>query len=321
MTVNAEISEHNRRIEQMLKRLCGTAMLDALDDPKTSEVMLNPDGKLWVERFGSPMTQIGTITPSEAQSILETVAGYHALEITQANPVLECVWPLDGSRFEGLLPPIVQNAAFSLRKRAVAIFTLDEYVSSNVMTEDQRATIVKAVTEKKNILVIGGTSTGKTTLVNAILREMTDQNEFERIITIEDTAELQVNAQNFTSLYTSFSVTMTRLLIATLRLRPDRICVGETRGPEALDLLMAWNTGHPGGCATLHANSAMDGLKRLSTLVSMNPFAPRIIEPLIGSAVDIVVFIARTKQGRRVEQILEVKEFDERTGIFNTKII
>lgn len=312
------ISEYDLRLRDILQDLCGPTMLAAINDPKTSEVMLNPNGTLWVERFGEPMSQIGTVLPHVAQSILETVAGFHRREVNNLAPVLECTWPMDGSRFAGLLPPIVQNAGFSLRKRAVAVFTLAEYVAAGIMTERQYETISNAVTTKFNILVVGGTSSGKTTLVNAILREMTDQTPSARIITIEDTPELQINAVNYQSLYTSGAVNMTQLLRATLRLRPDRICVGETRGAEALDLAMAWNTGHPGGAATIHANSAIDGLTRMSSLVSMHPNAPRNIEPLIGAAVDIAIFITRTNTGRRVNQILRVEEFDEKTGQFVT---
>jgi type IV secretion system protein VirB11 len=176
------------------------------------------------------------------------------------------------------------------------------------MTPEQKQQLCDAIANHRNILVIGGTGSGKTTLVNALIHELTDQFPDERIVIIEDTGELRCVAKNYLQFHTTPDRTLTDLVKHSLRCRPDRILVGEVRGPEALDLLMSWNTGHPGGIATLHANSAEAGLTRLSTLVSMNPFAPREIGPLIAEAVDIVVHIARTDKGRVVREVLEVKQ-------------
>jgi P-type conjugative transfer ATPase TrbB len=166
------------------------------------------------------------------------------------------------------------------------------------MTAAQRATLTAAIQAHRNILVIGGTGSGKTTLVNAIINAMVEFDPAERVFIIEDTGEIQCAAENFVQYHTSLEVTMTMLLKTTLRMRPDRILVGEVRGPEALDLLMAWNTGHEGGAATLHANNAKAGLDRLAMLISMHPDSPKPIEPLIGEAVQVVVHIARTPEGR-----------------------
>lgn len=178
------------------------------------------------------------------------------------------------------------------------------------MTLAQCEAIKKAVREHRNILVIGGTGSGKTTLINAIIAYMVEHNPHERVFVIEDTGEIQCSAKNFVQYHTTIEVTMTDLLKTTLRMRPDRILVGETRGAEALDLLDAWNTGHPGGAATLHADSAYMGLNRLKSLVTRNKQAPAEIEPLIGEAVHVVVSIARTPEGRRVQEILEVSGYE-----------
>ena len=305
--------EHNsikERAKKKLERDMGPELLAALNDPKTVEIMLNADGKLWLERLGEPMKCIGTLRVAQAQAIIETIAGYHGKEVTRSKPILEGELPLDGSRFAGQLPPVVPAPTFAIRKKAVAIFTLDQYVERGIMTAPQREALIAAVRAHRNILVIGGTGSGKTTLVNAIINEMVIQDPTERVFIIEDTGEIQCAAENYVQYHTSIDVNMTALLKTTLRMRPDRILVGEVRGEEALDLLDAWNTGHPGGAATLHADSAQEGLVRLKSLVSRNKSAPSEIEPLIGAAVHVVVHIAKTPDGsRRVQEILEVSGY------------
>lgn len=305
------------RSREKLARDMGETLLTALHDPRTVEIMLNPDGRLWQERLGEGMKCIGNVEPARARAIIETIAAYHGKEAKRTTPILEAVLPLDGSRFAGQLPPVVQNPSFAIRKKAISVFTLDQYVESGVMSPAQRDVIGTAVRQHRNILVIGGTGTGKTTLVNAIIREMTVSHPRERVCIIEDTGEIQCTAENAFQFVTSTEVSMRTLLKTALRMRPDRILVGEVRGPEALDLLMAWNTGHEGGAATLHANNAKAGLDRLAMLISMHPDSPKPIEPLIGEAVHIVVHIARTAEGRRVQEILEVSGF--RNGQYVTK--
>lgn len=298
------------RARLKLERDMGPELLAALHDPQTIELMLNADGWVWIERLGQPMQKLLPLRPAQAQAIIETVAGFHGKEVTRNKPLLEGELPIDGSRFAGQLPPVVTQPTFAIRKKAVAIFTLDQYVSSGVMTPGQRDAIVAAVDAHKNILVIGGTGSGKTTLVNAIINQMVIQNSQERVFIIEDTGEIQCAAENFVQYHTSLDVSMTALLKTTLRMRPDRILVGEVRGPEALDLLMAWNTGHPGGAATLHANNARAGLDRLEMLISMHPDSPSPIQPLIGEAVDVLVHIARTPSGGRgIKEIIEVSGY------------
>ena len=284
----------------------GAELLSYLADPKTVEIMLNADGSVWLEQLGEPMRRVGGLRAAQAQAIIETVAGFHGKEVTHASPLLEGEFPLDGSRFAGQLPPVVPAPTFAIRKRAVAIFTLPEYVESGILSAEQRDVIIEAVRAHRNILVIGGTGSGKTTLINSVINEMVTANPDERIVVIEDTGEIQCAAANYVQYHTSSDVSMTDLLRTTLRMRPDRILVGEVRGPEALDLLMAWNTGHEGGAATLHANNATAALDRLAMLISMHPNAPTPIEPLIGAAVHLIVHIARDSGSRRVREILRI---------------
>jgi len=317
MNERKDFNTIKERAKKKLERDMGPELLEALNDPKTVEIMLNADGKLWQERLGEPMKCIGSMRVAQAQAILETIAGYHGKEVTRQKPILEGEFPLDGSRFAGQLTPVVTAPTFAIRKKAVAIFTLDQYVERGMMIAQQRAALIAAVEAHRNILVIGGTGSGKTTLVNAIINQMVICNPRERVFIIEDTGEIQCAAENYVQYHTSIDVTMTALLKTTLRMRPDRILVGEVRGPEALDLLMAWNTGHEGGAATLHANNAKAGLDRLNMLISMHPDSPKPIEPLIGEAVHMVVHIARTATGRRVQEILEVSGYNN--GQYITK--
>jgi P-type conjugative transfer ATPase TrbB len=296
-----------RQLEK-LRRDLGEVFLAALADPATVEILLNAE----------PLRPIGTMIASRAEAVLRTIAACLQTTITRDKPTIEGELPLDGSRFAGQIPPVVTAPVFAVRKRASRVFTLQQYVDGGIMTPEQKDNLCQAIRAHRNILVIGGTGGGKTTLTNGLIHEVTEQSPDERIVIIEDTGEIQCSAKNYLQYHTSPEVNMTKLVRLTLRMRPDRILVGEVRGPEALDLLMSWNTGHEGGIATLHANNAAAGLARLSTLVSMHPDAPREIEPLIGEAVDVIVHIARTEGGGRiVRDVLEVKNFDRIKQVYN----
>lgn len=310
--IEDDFSTLKERAKRKLERDMGPLLLAALNDPRTVEIMLNADGRLWQERLGEKMKCIGALRAAQSEAIIKTIAGYHGKEVTRGKPVLEGEFPLDGSRFAGQLPPVVPAPTFAIRKRAVAIFALAQYVEAGIMTQAQHDALQAAVRNHRNILVIGGTGSGKTTLVNAIIHEMVACDPGERVFILEDTGEIQCVAENFVQFHTSMEVPMTVLLKTTLRMRPDRILVGEVRGAEALDLLDAWNTGHEGGAATLHANNASAGLSRLRSLITRNDAAPAEIEALIGEAVHVVVHIARTPEGgRRVHEILGIFGYAE----------
>ncbi len=298
------------RARRMIERDMGTQLLQTLRDPSTVEVMLNADGRLWCERLGQGMACIGTVQPARAEAIIKTVAGFHRKEITRHSPYLDGEFPLDGSRFAAQIPPIVPAPTFAIRKRALAVYQLDQYVEQGIMTARQRDVLLSAIRTRRNILVVGGTGSGKTTLVNALIDSMIGLFPQLRMFIFEDTAEIQCRAENCVQYHTTVDVTMAKLLKISMRMRPDTILVGEVRGPEALDLLMAWNSGHEGGIATLHANHARAGLSKLALYISMNQDYPKPIEPLIAEAVQVVVHITRCAAGRRVDDILEVQGYE-----------
>lgn len=287
----------------------GPAIAAALADPSVIEIMVNPDGILRVDRLGEGCIDTHVeLTPAEIERIIRLVASHALTEVHKDSPIVSAELPplgegLAGERFEGVLPPVSTAPCFSVRKAAAAVYTLCDYVTDAVMTPAMAEQLRAAVDGRQNILIAGGTSSGKTTLANALLAEMARSSE--RIILIEDTRELQCAARDHIALRTRAGhVTMADLVRSTLRLRPDRIIVGEVRGGEALDMLKAWNTGHPGGIATVHANSALSALYRLEQLVEeMARAAPR---RLIAEAIDRVVFVSGRGPDRRVEDILAV---------------
>ena len=297
------------RIVTKIKREFGDDILKLLDDPLTIELMLNPDGNLWVEKLGENPFCFGTFTEAKAKSVIASTATILETVVNSEKPILECELPLDGSRFEALLPPVVSAPVFTIRKKASKIFTLDDYVASRVLAPNQKDFILDAIQKRKNILVVGGTQTGKTTFSNAVLDGIAKIDPQHRIIIIEDTSELQCAAKNKVFLRSNIRVSMQDLLKATMRLRPDRIIVGETRGKEALDLLKAWNTGHPGGLATVHASSAKGGLKKLEQLIS--EISSANMAELIAEAVNVVIYMEKTPDGRRVKEIVEVVDYDK----------
>lgn len=302
------------RLRSKLYRDLGPEISCALQDPLTVEVMVNPDGRIWQERLGEAQKPIGQLAPARAEAVLKAMATHLGLEVTRGQPLLEGELPPDGARFAGQIPPIAEATAFAIRVPATRVFSLAEYVEQGSLTTAQLAAIKTAVGERKNILVVGGTGSGKTTLVNAIIGEMTLSSPGDRVIIIEDSREIQCTAENCVQYKTLRGVVSIRDLVRTaLRMRPDRILVGEVRSQDALDLLMAWNTGHNGGAATVHANSAYAGLERLEWLISLNPqVSPHSIPKMIAEAVDVVIYIARTDLGRRVQEVLQVTAHDSR---------
>ena len=308
--MNLDHAERDSRVRLKLTREMGSDIAACLGDPQVAEVMLNPDGQLWVERFGQGMQPFGVMPPSQALAFLSSVAASLHTAITRESPILEGeLGLLDGSRIEGAIPPVVPQPIFAIRKRASVVFTLDDYVSSGILDAAQVQLLHRAITGHQNILVVGGTGSGKTTLVNALIAAMVALCPQDRLLIMEDTSEIQCAAPNQVTLRTSLTVDMTLLLKACMRLRPDRILVGEVRGREALDLLKAWNTGHPGGIATLHANSALAGLTRLEQLIG--EATPTPMPHLIAEAVHLLVYIERTPEGRRVREIVRVHGYEE----------
>lgn len=308
--------QNKERLLDAIRYAFGPEIMSAMGDTKVIEVMLNDDSAIWVDRLGEGMSPLldqegkpVKMMPSQASSLINNVASMLDTTVTINEPVLEGELPLDGSRFEAIIPPVVERPIFTIRKKASLVFTLQDYVKSGIMTMTQADFIRTAVRSHKNILVVGGTGSGKTTLVNAVLHAIAECTPDDRMVIIEDTRELQCSIANKVPLRTTDTVTMQMLLKATMRLRPDRICVGEVRDGAALTLLKAWNTGHPGGAATVHANGALAGLFRIDQLIQEVSNLPQ--RALIAEAVNVILYIERTPTGRKIREIIEVQAYDE----------
>ncbi|MCA1370240.1 P-type conjugative transfer ATPase TrbB [Bradyrhizobium sp. BRP14] len=301
-----QLRSHPRLVRKLQEAL-GDHLCVALDDATVVEIMLNPDGKLFIERLGHGVAPAGEMSSAAAEMVIGTVA--HALqsEVDTDQPIISGELPIGGHRFEGLLPPVVARPAFTIRRRASRLIPLDDYVRTGVMAEYHAATIRSAISARLNIIISGGTGSGKTTLANAVIDEIVKSAPEDRLVILEDTAEIQCAAENAVLLHTSDTVDMARLLKSTMRLRPDRIVVGEVRDGAALTLLKAWNTGHPGGVATIHSNTAMSALRRLEQLTAEASQQP--MHEVIGEAVDLIVSIERTPRGRRVRDVIQVERF------------
>jgi P-type conjugative transfer ATPase TrbB len=305
------LAEQRRALmREKLVRELGPTIMRALENPKVVEIMLNPDGIVWLDVLGEGMQDSGErMKPARAENLLGTIAAMLETTIDRAHPMLQGELPLDGSRVQGVIPPMAAAPLFTIRKRAGMVFSLDEYVANGILDARHAAELRRAVRQRENILIVGSTGSGKTTLANALLEEIAKNAGGEqRVVIIEDTFELQCAAPNTVALHTTDEVDMTGCLRVTMRLRPDRIVVGEVRDHAALALLKAWNTGHPGGLSTVHANSAHAGLMRLEQLMAEH----RDTQPqpaLIAEAVNLLIFITRTPAGRRVTEVVRVCGF------------
>ncbi len=295
---------------RMLRTALGPEIAAWLEEPSVIEVMLNPDGRLWVDRLGAGIADTESrLSAADGERIIRLVAHHVGAEVHALSPRVSAELPDTGERFEGLLPPVVAAPSFAIRKPAVAVFTLGDYVAGGIMTQWQAEALVAAVSAKKNILVAGGTSTGKTTFTNALLAEVAKTDD--RVVLIEDTRELQCAAPNLVSLRTKDGVaTLSDLVRSALRLRPDRIPIGEVRGAEALDLLKAWGTGHPGGVGTIHAGSALGTLRRMEQLIQESVVT--VPRALIAETINVIAVLVRDGTGRRLAELAQVTGLDER---------
>ncbi|MFD1110139.1 P-type conjugative transfer ATPase TrbB [Pseudoroseomonas ludipueritiae] len=285
----------------MLRTALGPAIAGFLGDASVVEVMLNPDGRLWIDRLSEGLSDTGErLSAADGERIVRLVAHHVGAEVHAGNPRVSAELPETGERFEGLLPPVVAAPAFAIRKPAVAVFTLQDYVAAGTMTAEQAEILRQAVADRRNILVAGGTSTGKTTLTNALLAEVSKTSD--RVVLIEDTRELQCSAPNLVAMRTKDGVaTLSDLVRSSLRLRPDRIPIGEVRGAEALDLLKAWGTGHPGGIGTIHAGTALGALRRLEQLIQ--EAVVTVPRALIAETIDLVAVLSGRGSTRRLAEL------------------
>jgi type IV secretion system protein TrbB len=301
-------SEARSRGVRMLRTALGAGVAAWLDDPATIEVMLNPDGRLWIDRLGEGVSDTGErMAATDGERVIRLVAHHVGVDVHSESPRVSAELPETGERFEGLLPPVVAAPSFAIRKPAVAVFTLDDYVAGGIMLAEQAAMLRQSVAARCNILVAGGTSTGKTTLTNALLAEVAGTSD--RIVLIEDTRELQCASPNLVALRTKDGVaTLSDLVRSALRLRPDRIPIGEVRGAEALELLKAWGTGHPGGIGTIHAGSALGTLRRMEQLIQ--EAVVTVPRALIAETIDVIAVLVRDGTGRRLAELARVDGLD-----------
>ena len=307
-------SERARRLRQKLERELGVEIIEALDDPSIVEVMVNGDGRVWLDRLerGVEKTRI-VIVAARVESVLGTVAAVRGLVINADVPILECELPGYDARIEGIVPPVSRAPIFAIRKHSSVVRSLEDYRAAGELDDAHADALRDGIRHRRNVVVCGGTGSGKTTLANALLLEkLRLGSAAQRIVMLEDTLELRCRGENVVSLRTCESANLARLVRATLRLRPDMIVVGEVRGGEALEMLKAWNTGHPGGIATVHANNASAALSRLDQLVQEAgvPSQPQ----LIAEAIDLVVAIERTPTGRRVTEVVRVEGYERANG-------
>lgn len=308
------------RTQNKLKQDLGALVLSALADENIYEVLLNPDGILWVDGYQGKR-EYGVMTSSTAKNLINTVASVSDETVTNKNPSFSGeLWVQINEdfklfRFQAFIPPVVTSPAFAIRKRAGTVIPLQDYVKDEIITHQQEKIIKAAVEQRKSILVIGGTQSGKTTFCNAILDCVARTHPDDRVIIIEDTQELKCNVRDSVTMRSSPSKTMNDLIFDSMRIRPDRIIIGEVRGKEAHSLIKAWNTGHPGGVSTIHANSAESGLLRLEQLIMEAGVAP--VPEAIAEAVNVLVFIQKTnrvKKGRQVTSILQLTGYDKKAG-------
>lgn len=300
---------------RMLRSAMGKSIGAWLADPAIIEIMLNPDGRLWVDRLGDGICETGEhMVPADGERIIRLVAHHVGAEVHGGAPRVSAELPESGERFEGLLPPVVTAPTFAIRKPAVAVFTLTDYTNAGIMSVLEASCLRSAVASKLNILVAGGTGTGKTTLTNALLAQVAKTTD--RVILIEDTRELQCAAPNFVAMRTKDGVaSLSDLVRSSLRLRPDRIPIGEVRGAEALDLLKAWGTGHPGGIGTIHAGSAIGALRRMEQLIQEAVVA--VPRALIAETINLIAVLVRDGTGRRLSELAYVDGLDPATGDYH----
>jgi type IV secretion system protein TrbB len=312
--MQAAASVHDRACYgEMMSRFLGPVVLAGFADDDVTEVYLNPqDGVVRFDTRSRGRVESGArLDRHRVEMFLNTVAATLGLTLSADHPSLEAELPalsFRGSRLQGFVPPVTPAPAFTIRKPPAAIYSLDDYARSGMVSDGERRQFEDAVLEHQNILIAGGTNSGKTTLANALLREITEVFPWERLVILEDTVELQCAAPDHLALRTSPQVSLAQLVKSALRTSPNRIIVGEVRGAEALDLLDAWATGHPGGVATVHASSAEGALRRLDRLAQRANVPSQ--RELVAEAIDLIAVLEGGNAGRRLTDLVLVSGID-----------
>jgi type IV secretion system protein VirB11 len=308
------------QIQEMLYEAFGVDIIKWLYfDDGVIEIEKNPDGEIWIDRLGQGQVYTGVkMDDAAALRIINIVSAMKDTSCDESNPTVSASIPGTGERFEGIVPPASEVPCFTIRKHAIKNLSLDDYVAAGTMTLRQKESIVQAVKDKENIMISGSTSSGKTTLTNAIIAAVAEITD-DRLFVIEDTKELRITAENCVRTYITDTATGQRLLKSAMRMNPTRIVVGEVRDALALDLIMAWNTGHPGGVATVHANSALDALYRIEELIGVAGKKP---EPkLISRAVNFLIHIEGGAKGRKIKEIARVRGYNRHEDMYELDFI
>ncbi len=315
-----ELSESHRRLYEKLYRDLNENIIQFLIDKDINEVMLNPDGKLWIDSASKGLVHVSNLNRAQAFSIINDIAGIHNFVVNQHSPRLEAELPnfkeMRGERFTAQVPPIVSSPSFTIRKKSEIIFSLENYIDTQRLTEEQATVLKRLIKNRKNILVCGGPGSGKTTVTNTLIIEAVKCNENQRFLILEDLPELQCSAPNKVAMLTTDDVNMTGLLRSAMRMRPDRILIGEVRGQEALDMLKAWNTGCPGGICTVHANGAEEAVQRILDL-SMEAGLTVPPTKLISHTIDAIISVTRKENKKGfIHEILALKGHTNENFIF-----
>jgi pilus assembly protein CpaF len=319
-----DADQHERLVERVLSSAFGLGPLEPLmRDQAVDEVMVNGPQTVWIERSGRlERTDITFASDDELMNVIERILSPLGRRVDEASPLVDARLP-DGSRINCVIPPLsLDGPLLTIRRFRRQGFSLEDLVSNGTLTGDVAAFLGRCVRARANVVVSGGTGSGKTTLLNALSGLAA---EGERIVTIEDAAELRLRQQHVlrlesrpASLEGEGEITIRRLVRNALRMRPDRIIVGEVRGADALDMLQALNSGHDGSMTTVHSNSAADALRRIETLALMADVAlphPAVRQQL-ASALDLVVHLERDREGaRRVVELVEVVRFAGDVGV------
>jgi pilus assembly protein CpaF len=316
--------QHEVLVERVLSSAVGLGPLEPLmHDAAVDEVMVNGTGAVWVEREGRvERTGITFSSDEELLNVIERILSPLGRRVDEASPLVDARLP-DGSRVNCVIPPLsLDGPLLTIRRFRRQGFSLDDLISNATLTPELAAFLGRSVRARANLVVSGGTGSGKTTLLN-VLSSLA--GESERIITIEDAAELRLQQDHVlrlesrpASLEGEGEITIRRLVRNALRMRPDRIIVGEVRGAEALDMLQALNSGHDGSMTTVHSNSAADALRRVETLALMAEVAlpHAAVRQQLASALDLVVHLERDRDGaRRVMEVVEVVRFAGDVGV------
>ncbi len=303
------VKESNERLLNFLEDALGINNINYLKDDDVIELYVNDDKKVWIDRLSSGREWTGKyMEATDSMRVIMTVASHMSKIIDEENPVISAELPSTGARFQGIIPPNVENPSFNIRKKGIRVFTLDDYLENGSINQSQKEIILDAVKNRLNILIVGGTSSGKTTFANAVIAEIAKTKD--RLIILEDTREIQSVAEDTLRMKTSQYVTLLKLFESTMRQRPDRIIVGEIRGAEALNLLIAWNSGHPGGLCTIHSDTAEGGLEQLEQYIQITSVSAQ--EKLIGKTVDLIIVLKKIGLERKITEIVKVNGWENK---------